>query len=59
MLVIVSSIFIIAMKTQRQRKNNKKKNYGSSSIPKELKGSKWWQLVFKLKSKQQSIFKLS
>ena len=59
MSVIVSSIFIIAMKTQRQRKNNKKKNYGSSSIPKELTGSKWWQLVFKLKSKQQSIFKLS
>jgi hypothetical protein len=47
------------MKTQRQRKNNKKKNYGSSSIPKELNGSKGWQLVYKLKGKEkQAIFNI-
>jgi hypothetical protein len=47
------------MKTQRQRKNNKKKNYGSSSIPKELNGSKWWQLVYKLKGKEkQAVFNI-
>lgn len=47
------------MKTQRKRKSIKKKNYGSSSIPKELTYSKWWQLVYKLKEKEkQAVFNI-
>ena len=52
-------VFITAMKTSRQRKSNKKKNYGSSSIPKELANNKWWQLVYKVSEKEkQSIYKI-
>ena len=63
MLVIVFNIFITAMKIPRKRKNNKKKNYGSANIPimyaKMETHNLWWQLVFKLKSKQQqSLFKI-
>lgn len=47
------------MKTPRKRKNIKKKNYGSPSIPKELTYSKWWQLVYKLKGKEkQAVFNI-
>jgi hypothetical protein len=51
------------MKIPRKRKNNKKKNYGSANIPtmyaKMETHNLWWQLVFKLKSKQQqSLFKI-
>jgi len=47
------------MKLSRQRKSNKKKNYGSSSIPKTLSENKWWQLIHKLNKKEiQSVFKI-
>jgi len=43
------------MKTARQRKSNKKKNYGSSSIPKSLSENKWWQLLHKVNDKEKQI----
>lgn len=43
------------MKIARQRKNTKKKNYGSSSIPKELAYNKWWQLLHKVNDKEKQI----
>jgi len=52
-------VFIIAMKIPRHRKSNKKKNYGSSSIPRELANNKWWQLVYKVSEKEaQTIYYL-
>ena len=57
--MIVFNIFITVMKTPRKRKNIKKKNYGSPSIPKELTYNKWWQLVYKLKGKEkQAVFNI-
>lgn len=53
--MIVLRVFIIAMKIPRQRKNNKKKNYGSSSIPKSLSENKWWQLLHKVNDKEKQI----
>jgi hypothetical protein len=41
------------MKIVKQRRNNKKKNYGSSSIPKEIANNKWWQLVYKVNDKEK------
>ena len=52
------------MKISRQRKSNKKKNYGSSSIPKQLADpkfvhNKWWRLVYKVSEKEaQTIYYL-
>jgi hypothetical protein len=47
------------MKIPRKRKNNKKKNYGSSSIPKELAHNKWWRLIYKVTEKEaQTIYHL-
>jgi len=47
------------MKIPRHRKSNKKKNYGSSSIPRELANNKWWQLVYKVSEKEaQTIYYL-
>jgi hypothetical protein len=40
------------MKIPRQRKNVKKKNYGSSKIPKELSHNPWWRLVCKVSKKE-------
>jgi hypothetical protein len=57
--MIVLRVFIIAMKIPRKRKNIKKKNYGSSSIPKELAHNKWWQLLYKVNDKEkQTIYYL-
>jgi hypothetical protein len=57
--VIQLYVFITAMKIPRYRKNNKKKNYGSSSIPKELANNKWWQLLYKVSEKEaQTIYYL-
>jgi hypothetical protein len=58
-LVIQLCVFITAMKIPRHRKSNKKKNYGSSSIPRELANNKWWQLVYKVSEKEaQTIYYL-
>jgi len=47
------------MKIAKQRRNNKKKNYGSPSISRELADNKWWQLVHKLNPKEkQSVYKI-
>ena len=43
------------MKIARQRKNTKKKNYGSSSIPKELAHNKWRRLLHKVNDKEKQI----
>jgi hypothetical protein len=39
------------MKISRQRKNTKKKNYGSSKIPKSLTSNPWWRLISKVNEK--------
>ena len=57
-------VFITAMKIPRQRKNINKRNYGSSSIPKQLTDpkfvhNKWWRLVYKVSEKEaQTIYYL-
>jgi hypothetical protein len=40
------------MKISRQRKSTKKKNYGSSKIPKSLTSNPWWRLVSKVDEKE-------
>ena len=40
------------MKISRQRKNTKKKNYGSSKIPKSLTHNPWWCLLCKVNEKE-------
>lgn len=47
------------MKIPRQRKNVKKKNYGSSKIPKSLSNNPWWRLLCKVNEKEgQTIYML-
>lgn len=47
------------MKIARQRKNTKKKNYGSSSISRQVADNKWWQLLHKVSEKEaQTIYML-
>jgi hypothetical protein len=43
------------MKISRQRKNTKKKNYGSSKIPKSLSSNAWWRLLCKVDEKEGRI----
>lgn len=43
------------MKIAKQRRNNKKKNYGSPSISMEVANNKWWQLLHKVNDKEKQI----
>ena len=47
------------MKIPRQRKNAKKKKFGSSVIPLSLSNNVWWRLVCKVtRNEEQSIYKV-
>jgi hypothetical protein len=47
------------MKISRQRKNTKKKNFGSTSIPMSLSSNAWWKLICKVTlNEKQSIYKV-
>jgi hypothetical protein len=43
------------MKIAKQRRNNKKKNYGSPSIAMEVANNKWWQLLHKVNYREKQI----